>query len=163
MILVVKVRKNIQSIYQEKKKTRCEKNIVGLFLVEEDKKQYVLIKDFKTFIYNYTLHHGRKYFCRYCLQAFRTAKILKCHVNECFNLLKLVANKWFPKRMLKKRGLKKVNMLDLKIMKGKKNHHYFVMQILKVFQCQKKMESKIRMSFTRTNIKKILLAVMAIN
>ena len=65
--------------------------------------------------------------------------------------------------MLKKRGLKKVNMLDLKIMKEKKNHHYFVMQILKVFQCQKKMESKIRMSFTRTNIKKILLAVMAIN
>ena len=35
---------------------------------------------------DYTLHHGRKHFCRYCLQAFRTAEKLKCHIKDCFKI-----------------------------------------------------------------------------
>ena len=31
-----------------------------------------------------TLHHEKKYFCHYCLQAFNTEEILKRHIKECF-------------------------------------------------------------------------------
>ena len=40
----------------------------------------VLIKDFNTFMYDHTLHHGRKYFCHYCLQVFRTEEKIKCQI-----------------------------------------------------------------------------------
>ena len=50
------------------------KRHVDLFLMgEEGKKHYVLIIDFDTFMYDDTLHRGRKNFCRYCLLAFSTA------------------------------------------------------------------------------------------
>ena len=49
------------------------KRHVDLFLMgEEGKKHYVLIIDFDTFMYDDTLHRGRKNFCRYCLLAFST-------------------------------------------------------------------------------------------
>ena len=32
------------------------------------------------------LHHGRKHFCRYCLQAFSTEEILKRHIKACFKI-----------------------------------------------------------------------------
>ena len=35
---------------------------------------------------DYTLHRRRKHFCRYCLKAFRTAEVLKCHIKDCFNI-----------------------------------------------------------------------------
>ena len=37
-------------------------------------------------MYDNTLHRGRKHFCRYCLQAFRTAEKLKCHIKDCFKI-----------------------------------------------------------------------------
>ena len=37
-------------------------------------------------MYDHTLHCGRKHFCGYCLQAFRTAEKLKCHANNCFKV-----------------------------------------------------------------------------
>ena len=37
-------------------------------------------------MYDRTLHCGRKQFCCYCLQAFSTEKILKCHVKDCFKI-----------------------------------------------------------------------------
>ena len=46
------------------------------------KKHYVQIKDFNTFMYD----RRRNYFCRYCLQAFRTADILKWHIKGCFKI-----------------------------------------------------------------------------
>ena len=39
---------------------------------------------FNTFMYDHTLHRERKHFCRYCLQAFSTKEILKCHIKDCF-------------------------------------------------------------------------------
>ena len=53
---------------------------------EEGKRHYVLIKDFNTFMYDHTLHCGKKNFCRYSLQAFRTEKILKRRVKDCFKI-----------------------------------------------------------------------------
>ena len=37
-------------------------------------------------MYDHTTHHGRKHFCRYCLEAFNTAKIPKIYVNDCFKI-----------------------------------------------------------------------------
>ena len=42
------------------------------------------IKDFNTFMYDNTLHRGRKHFCDYCLQAFSTEG--KRHINDCFKI-----------------------------------------------------------------------------
>ena len=53
---------------------------------EEGKRHYVLIKDFNTFVYHHTLHCCRKHFCRYCLQAFSTEEIFKCHLKVCFKI-----------------------------------------------------------------------------
>ena len=50
---------------------------------EGEKKQYVLIKDFNTLMHDHTLHHGRKYFCRYYMQALRTAEKLTCQIKDC--------------------------------------------------------------------------------
>ena len=52
---------------------------------EKGKRHYVLIKGFRKFMYDHTLHR-RKHFSRYCLQAFSKAKILKSHVNESFKV-----------------------------------------------------------------------------
>ena len=37
-------------------------------------------------MYDHTLHHEKKHFCRYSLQAFRTEKILKRRVKDCFKI-----------------------------------------------------------------------------
>ena len=56
---------------------------VDLSLIEEKgKKHYVHIKDFNTFMNDYTLNCERKHLCHYFLQAFRTAGILKCHIKD---------------------------------------------------------------------------------
>ena len=65
----------------------CKEKHVTLFLIGEgEQKHYVLIKDFKRFMYDHSLHWGRKHFCRYCLQAFVTEEILKCHIKDCFKV-----------------------------------------------------------------------------
>ena len=30
---------------------------------------------------------GKKHFCRYCVQAFRKAEKLKCHIKDCFKVI----------------------------------------------------------------------------
>ena len=64
--------------YEDKKKypiyvtKKCceDKHVDSLLIDGKEKKPYVLIKDFNTFMYDQTLHPGRKRFCRYCLKAF---------------------------------------------------------------------------------------------
>ena len=63
--------------------TYVEKYADLILIREGEKKRYVLIKDFDRFMYDHSLHHGRKYFCRYCLHAFITEIILKSHVKYC--------------------------------------------------------------------------------
>ena len=48
---------------------------------------HILIKYFNTFMYDYTLHRGRKHFCHYCLLAFGTEKTLKCFVKDCLKMV----------------------------------------------------------------------------
>ena len=52
---------------------------------EAEKKNYVLIKDFNTFMYDHTFYRGRKYFCC-CLHAFVTEKIFNRHIKDCFKI-----------------------------------------------------------------------------
>ena len=53
----------------------------SLLMDEDDKRHYILIKDFNTLMYNHTLHCGKKYFFCYCLYAFSSTEILKSHAN----------------------------------------------------------------------------------
>ena len=64
-------------------------------------------------MFDYPLHRGGKYFCCYCLQAFSTKEILKHHIKDALKLIKISKGL---------RSFRKVNTLDLKVMKGKKNH-----------------------------------------
>ena len=73
---------------------------------EKGKKDYVLIKNFNTFMYHHTLHRGRKHFCHHCLQAFSTAEMLKSHANGCFKINR--------KQMIKMHKKDKYSMLDSK-------------------------------------------------
>lgn len=57
------------------------------FLIDRKKREKnVLIKDFSTFMYDYTIHLRRKTFDCYSLEAFRTAGTLKCHIHEGFKI-----------------------------------------------------------------------------
>ena len=62
------------------------KHVDLLLIGEGEKKYYVFIKDFNTFMYEHTLQRGRKHFSRFCLQAFRTAERLKSHIKDCFKI-----------------------------------------------------------------------------
>ena len=53
---------------------------------EKDKRHDVLTKNFNTFIYNQTLHYGKKHICLYCLQTFSTEGILKRRVKDYFKI-----------------------------------------------------------------------------
>ena len=77
MFLVTKIRKNI---------SLCIKSVNLLLIGEEERIHYVLIKDINTFMYDHTLHRGRKHFCCYCLQAFSIEEILKRHIKDCFKI-----------------------------------------------------------------------------
>ena len=61
-----------------------EKHVDLLFIEEKSKRHHIFTKDFNTFMYDHTFHRGRKYFCRYCLQAFSTEEISKRHIKDCF-------------------------------------------------------------------------------
>ena len=37
-------------------------------------------------MYDHTIHCRRKNICCYCLQAFSTEEILKCHIKDCFRI-----------------------------------------------------------------------------
>ena len=44
---------------------------------------YVLIKDFNRFMYSFTKHKGRKYFCLRCLHCCSSARVLENHKQDC--------------------------------------------------------------------------------
>ena len=57
-----------------------------LLITKDEKKHYVLIKDFNSFIYNQSKHKERKHFCMYCLQCFSSEIILENHTNNCLTI-----------------------------------------------------------------------------
>ena len=87
-------------------KKRCEEKHVDLLVIGGDGKRHnVFIKDFNAFIYDHTLHRGRKNFSRCYLQAFEIAQKLKYQIKDCFRV-NSKENIKMPK---------KVNRLDSKI------------------------------------------------
>ena len=54
-----------------------------LLITKDEKKHYVLIKDFNVFMYNQSKHKEGKHFCMYCLQCFSSIEILDAHRNDC--------------------------------------------------------------------------------
>ena len=57
-----------------------------LLITEDEKKHYVLIKDFNAFMYNQTKHKNKKHFCMFCLQCFSSERILANHANNCLTI-----------------------------------------------------------------------------
>ena len=60
-----------------------------LLITKDEKKHYVLIKDFNAFMYNQSKHKEKKHFCMYCmycLQCFSSERILANHVNNCLTI-----------------------------------------------------------------------------
>ena len=57
-----------------------------LLITEDEKKHYVLIKDFNAFMYNQIKHKNKKHFCIYCLQCFSSESILVKHTNNCLTI-----------------------------------------------------------------------------
>ena len=51
-------------------KEEFENQMNLLLITKNEKKHYVLIKDFNSFMYNQSKHKERKHFCMYCLQCF---------------------------------------------------------------------------------------------
>ena len=57
-----------------------------LLITKDEKKHYILIKDFDKFMYNQSRHRERKHFCMYCLQCFSSESILEKHTNNCLTI-----------------------------------------------------------------------------
>ena len=57
-----------------------------LLITKDEKKHYVLINDFNSFMYNQTKHKERKHFCMYCLQCFSSEIVLSNHIKNCLTI-----------------------------------------------------------------------------
>ena len=57
-----------------------------LLITKDEKKHYVLIKDFNAIMYNQSKHKERKHFFMYCLQCFSSERVLANHVNNCLTV-----------------------------------------------------------------------------
>ena len=68
-------------IYISEEKFEDQMNL--LLITKDEKKHYVIIKDFNCFMYNQMSHKRKKHFCMYCLQNFTTETIPAKHVENC--------------------------------------------------------------------------------
>ena len=71
-------------IFVSKEKYDRQMNL--LLITEDDKKHYVLIKDFNKFMSNITKHKARKHFCMHCLQCFSSERVLNNHKDNCIQV-----------------------------------------------------------------------------
>ena len=101
-----------------------------------------------------TLHRGRKHFCRYCLQAFSTKEILKCHINDSF---KINVKQRF--RMPKKVGYVKFKYYERKI----KSPFMIYVDFESILKPEDNRKQNSDESDTNKYIYKKLLAAMAVN
>ena len=141
-------------IWKNVSKISCEDKHVDLLLVGEGSKRiYALIRYFNTFIYDYTLHHGRKHFCRYCLHALSTEEILKYHIKDCFK----ISGK--QRIIIPKKG----EYVRFTYFERKMESSFLIYVDFERILVLEDNGKQIRKSLIRTNIKNILLAVMTIN
>ena len=71
-------------IFVSKEKYNNQMNL--LLITEDDKKHYVIIKDFNSFMYNQTKHKESKHFCMHCLQCFSSERVLNNHKDNCIQV-----------------------------------------------------------------------------
>ena len=71
-------------IYISKETFKDQMNL--LLITKDEKKHYVLIKDFNAFMYNQSKHKESKHFCMYCLQCFSSETVLVKHANNCLTI-----------------------------------------------------------------------------
>ena len=55
----------------------------SLLIFDENKYDYVYIKDFNRFIFSKTKNKSKKDFCKCCLQCFSSEKVLIEHKENC--------------------------------------------------------------------------------
>ena len=59
---------------------QCFNDCLDLLLISNNfTSHYVYIKDFNKLIFNKTIHKGKKYFCKSCLQSFSSENVLNKH------------------------------------------------------------------------------------
>ena len=71
-------------IHISKEKFEVQMNL--LVVTKDEKRHYVLIKDFNKFMYNQSKHKEKKHFCMFCLQCFSSERVLANHVNNCLTI-----------------------------------------------------------------------------
>ena len=54
-----------------------------LLITTNEKRHYVLIKDFNALMYNQSKHKEKKHFCMFCLQCFSSERVLAKHKSNC--------------------------------------------------------------------------------
>ena len=63
---------------------------MNLLLIAKDKinekKHYVLVKDFNSFMYNQSKYKEKKHFCMFCLQCFSSERVLAKHKSNCLTI-----------------------------------------------------------------------------
>ena len=57
-----------------------------LLLIEDNKSDYVYIKDFNTFMFHKTKNENKKWFCKSCLQFFSRKNVLIKHKEDCLSI-----------------------------------------------------------------------------
>ena len=57
-----------------------------LLLTDDDKSNYVYIKDFDRFMFHKTKNKNKKWFCRSCLQCFSSESVLIKHKENCLSI-----------------------------------------------------------------------------
>ena len=67
-------------------KEEFEKQMNLLLITNDEKKHYVLIKDFNSFMYDQSKHKERKHFGMHCLQCFSSERILANHIKNCLTI-----------------------------------------------------------------------------
>ena len=74
----------VRPLYVSKKFNEQELNV--LLISNEEKSDYVLIKDFNRLMYSKTKHKDKKHFCMACLQNFSTKEILNNRRERCLSI-----------------------------------------------------------------------------
>ena len=67
-------------------KEKYEDHMELLLITKDEKKHYVLIKDFNKFMFNQTKHKNKKHLCMHCLQCFSSDRVLNEHEDNCIQV-----------------------------------------------------------------------------
>ena len=65
---------------------KSENSMDLLLLINDDKSNYVYIKDFNTFMFHKTKNKNKKWLCRSCLQCFSSESVLIKHKKDCLSI-----------------------------------------------------------------------------